>query len=257
MDSRRGASVNRNFSLFYTALAAITLACLVPGHSKASSPITQDGIRIEGFGSVSTSATQLEVVFELPIGAASFEDSINAAEAMRQRIFEVLSTEGFSPLEVSLDLSLFRQKAIAWRKGKKIEHRFIANASELAPGELLAKSARLLDLVLPLDQELTVASLRSAASQEAIQLALEKAIAVATDDAIRRAQLIAREAGVTLGQLKYITHTHTPEYASSLYDLEALVVLGANFRDPFRVTANLATEIKVATGILAVYSIEP
>ena len=257
MDSRRGASVNRNFSLLCTALAAATLICFVPGHPEASAPTAQDGIRVEGFGSVSTSATQLEVVFELPIGAASFEDSIKSAEAMRQRIFEVLSTKDFSPLEVSLDLSLFRQRAIAWRKGKKIEHRFIAKASELDPGELLASAARLLDLVLPLDQNLTVATLRSSAPEEAIHLALEKAIALATDDAQQRALLIAREAGVKLGQLKYITHTHTPEYASGLYDLEELVVLGANFRDPFRVTANLATEIRVATGILVVYSIEP
>jgi uncharacterized protein YggE len=248
--------MSRQLSLFLCSVMATSI--LLAGSSALALSATQEtGIRVEGFASTVIPATVVEVVFELPINSSSFEESLGTAQAIRQTFVGSLTNASLDHVDVQIDPSSFRQKAISWRKGKKIEHRFSVKASHIEPGELLATTARLMDIVLPIDPGLTVISLHSTAEEDAILSAYSKATAKAIHDAQERAAFLAREAGVKLGPLQYLTPTRTPNSGPIFDQMNEFVVLGANFREPFSVSADLDADIEVATAIVALYSIAP
>lgn len=240
-------------SSILACVSAIGMIFLAYTSSFASPAEEEVGLVVEGFASISIPATELEVVFELPIGGSSFEGSLHDAEALQRRMRSTLQPEDFPSFEVSLDLAMFRQRALAWRKGKRIEHRFIVKIKGVEPNHVLTKAARLLDTILPLDPELTVAAIRSFPPKDAVLSGQQRAMAIATADARQRAEVLARAAEVQLGPLLSIAPTRVPEHRG--YALEERIFLGANFREPFEISADLVREVRVTAAVTARYAI--
>ena len=208
-------------------------------------------ITVPGTASKKVPADRLRLRFALQIASSTLADAKNRAEGIAEKLRRIPLPSDTIAMQVEIDLSNLRQKAVSWRKGKKIVYDFNTVITGFALEELHDIVVAIADRSLQLDDDLTIKEITTKLSKANQEVVLHQLLGLAVQSARERAEVIANATDLNILRVESVVGA-SPEVP--LHTLYAAGVV--DYRTPFTVRPDLDSTLEVSATVVVQFAVE-